>query len=246
MQKEKELRALFQKSDTSVIIDRTKKCETQIQIQRCQHTEPVRKSRWRILIHQICYMDKTVFLIHLMVCAGVFLWGHGAQWERISMIAAGALGALSLLEVGNMFFQGTTELAESCYFNASQLAAFQMAYSGLLSLAVLLATTVYSGLKGQLDILNTGIYTLVPFVFTECVCLTVLLMEAGRRSLLLLVAAGVFSALFWGVLTLVPRLYEASALAFWGAALAAGTGILMIQLRRFFSALDRGELLCAD
>ena len=162
------------------------------------------------------------------------------------MIVSGALGALSLLEVGNLFSSGMTELGESCYFNVHQIAAFQMVYSGLISLTALLVTTVFTGLKYQLRIMEISIYILVPFVFTECICMTVMLMEIGRRNLLMLVAAGIFSILFWSVLASIPRLYEASALFFWGVALIAGIGILAVQIRRFFSALDKGEILCAD
>lgn len=162
------------------------------------------------------------------------------------MIVSGALGALSLLEVGNLFFSGMTELGESCYFNVRQLAAFQMVYSGVLSLVALMLATVSAGLKYQLDLMRTGLFILVPFVFTECICLTVIILEVGRRNLLLIVAVGIFSALFWGVLASIPELYEASALAFWGVALMAGIGILAVQVRRFFNALDKGEILCAD
>ena len=139
-----------------------------------------------------------------------------------------------------------TELGESCYFNLLQLTAFQMAYSGLISLVTLLLTTVSASLKYQLDIMKIGLYILVPFVFTECICMTIMIMGIGRRNLLPIVAVGIFSALFWGVLTAIPGLYEASALVFWGIALIAGTGILIIQVMRFFRALDKGEIVCAD
>lgn len=243
------VKEIFSKSDTCVMIDAAKKQELQNLIKECEKTSCVSVSvnMWQQIKMQVYYMDKTILLIHLMACFATILLGkHYQYWGQVSVIVSSALGTLSLFEVGNLFFSGMTELGESCYFNMRQLAAFQMVYSGLFSLLALLAATVSASLEYQLDIMETGLYIMVPFVFTESVCLTVMLMEAGRRNLLLFVAAGLFSALFWSVLTMIPGLYEMSALGFWGVALVAGTGILGIQLRRFFTALDKGEILCAD
>lgn len=248
-----DIRHLFYECDKCVIIDDAKKQEAIKQLRQNQAEQPVlstgrgwQRINWRMLKYQIYYMDKTILSIHLTVCLGIVLFGSCRQWDQISMIVSGALGALSLLEVGNLFFTGITELGESCYFNVRQLTAFQMVYSGVISLTTLLVTTVSAGLKYQLDIMQTGLYIMVPFVFTECICLTVMIMEIGRRNLLLLVAAGIFSALFWSVLSFIPDLYGASALVFWVLALMAGLGILAVQVRRFFNALDKGEILCAD
>ena len=259
-----DIRELFHKADKSVRIDSVKKRETlehleQIRLNQTEQSALPPENDWhytdfrtevrtkaRILKSQIYYMDKTILAIHLMVCLGIIFLGSCRQWGQISMIASGALGALSLFEVGNLFFSGMTELGESCYFNVRQLAAFQMVYSGVVSLAALMLATVSASLNYHLDFMRTVLFILVPFVFTECTCMTVMLMEIGRRNLLLLVAVGIFSALFWGVLASIPDLYEASALAFWGVALMAGIGMLAVQVRRFFNALGKGEILCAD
>lgn len=248
-----DIRELFHKNDKCVIIDNTKKQETikQMNLNQKEQSVLLSERNWprinfQIIKSQLCYMEKTILTIHLAACLGIVFLGNCRQWGQVSMIVSGALGALSLLEVGNLFFSGMTELGESCYFNVRQLAAFQMVYSGVLSLVALMLATVSAGLKYQLDLMRTGLFILVPFVFTECICLTVIILEVGRRNLLLIVAVGIFSALFWGVLASIPELYEASALAFWGVALMAGIGILAVQVRRFFNALDKGEILCAD
>ncbi|MDE6221276.1 MAG: hypothetical protein K2G51_12780 [Lachnospiraceae bacterium] len=245
-----DIKELFDKNDKRVIIDNCQKQETLKNVKRNLKTKNqpalMTGSYWQIMKYQICYMDKTILIVHLTVCMGVVFLGTGQQWGQISMIISGALGALSLLEVGNLFFSRMAELGDSCYFNVRQLTAFQMVYSGVISLVALLAATLFSSLKYQLDIMKTSLYILVPFVFTECICMTVMITGIGRRNLLPLIAVGIFSALFWGVLSLIPNLYEASALALWGVALIVGIGILTIQSRRFFSALDKGEIVCAD
>ncbi len=162
------------------------------------------------------------------------------------MIFACVLGALSLLEISNMLFSGMTELEESCYFNVRQIVVFRMTCSGIISLAALLAAFVSAGMKSKTSVVETGLYMLVPFVFTECVCMTVMVTEIGRRSKMFSVAAGIFSMLFWGVLSTIPSLYETSTFAFWGIAFFAGTGILAIQTKRFFDALEKGDILCVN
>lgn len=248
-----DIKNLFHENDKRVTIDDAKKQEAikRLQLERREQMFMASKRSWplknyQVLKSQIYYMDKTILTIHLIVCLGIVFLGSCRHWGQISMIVSGALGALSLFEVGNLFFTGMTELGESCYFNVRQLAAFQMVYSGVISLVALLLTTVSAGLKYQLDLLQTGLFILVPFVFTECVCMTVMLLEIGRRNLLLLVAVGIFSALFWCVLSSIPDLYETSALVFWGVALMAGVGILAVQISRFFNALDKGEIVCAE
>lgn len=208
-----DIRELFHRVDKSVRIDSAKKQETFAHIEQIRLTQTEQSAlppendfrtkvrvKARILKSQIYYMDKTILAIHLMVCLGIIFLGSCRQWGQISMIVSGALGALSLFEVGNLFFSGMTELGESCYFNVRQLAAFQMVYSGVVSLVALMLATVSANLNYHLDFMRTVLFILVPFVFTECTCMTVMLMEIGRRNLLLLVAVGIFSALFWGVL----------------------------------------------
>lgn len=247
-EKYEEIRELFDKNDKRIIIDESFRQETIrcIKIKLEEQSVLTIENKRQLLKYQIHYMDKTILIAHLMICLGILFFGSCQQWEQLSMIVSGALGALSLLEVGNLFFSRVAELGESCYFNVRQLIAFQMAYSGVISLVTLLLTTFSASLKYQLDIMKTGLYILVPFVFTEGICMAVMSMGIGRRNLLPLIAAGIFSALFWSVLATIPSLYEASALVFWGVALIAGIGILAIQVRRFFIALDKGEIICAD
>lgn len=247
-----DIRDLFLKNDSRIIIDVSKKQETQkyIRAQKFEQENSI-STRWQMIKGQMQYMDKNILWIHLAVCVGIIVlvwtnWFHIQYWEKYGMIFSGVLGALSFLEVGSMFFSRMTELEAVCYFNVRQLAAFQMTYSGLLSLAALMIFTVFANIRLGKDIMVVSIYILVPFVFTECVCMTVMLTEIGRRNILLLIAAGIFSAFFWGILAWMPMLYKASAIVFWVVALFAGICIFAVQIKRFFQVLDKGEMICAD
>lgn len=248
-----DIKKLFEENDRNVIINASRKQET-MQCIRAQNTsiKNIPTVRWYHIVRgQLHYMDKSILYIHLAVCISMvcFVWTDWYElqsWEKYGMIFSGVLGALSILETGSMFFSRMTELEASCYYNVRQLTVFQMTYSGILSLAALLLSTVFANIRLEKNILMTGIYILVPFVSTECVCLAVMLTEIGRRNSLVLAAAGIFSAFFWNILVSMPRLYEASAMVFWVAALLAGIGIFAVQIKWFFKILDKGEIVCAD
>lgn len=251
-EKTDDIRDLFVKNDSSVIIDVSRKQKTLECVSAQEFEQKNRVStRWQIIKGQIRHMDKNILWMHLAVCIGIVVlvwtnWFDVQSWEKYGMIFSGVLGALSFLEVGSMFFSRMTELEAVCYFNVRQLATFQMTYSGLLSLAALMIFTVFANIRLEKNLMVTGIYILVPFVFTECVCMTVMLTEIGRRNILLLIAVGIFSTFFWGILASSPMLYEASATIFWTVALLAGIGIFAVQIKRFFRVLDKGEIICAD
>ncbi|MDE6911369.1 MAG: hypothetical protein K2P44_12995 [Lachnospiraceae bacterium] len=242
------IKQMFAKNDTSVIIDSTKKQETlaQIKTRMRELTTTVPTSRWQTIKIQIFYMDKVLLMLHLAACIGIVLLGNRHNWEQYSMIFASVLGVLSLLEVSILFSSGMTELAESCYYNVRQIVAFQMTCSGIISMTALLIAFVYAGFINKSLAIETGLYMLVPFVSTECIYMAVMLSESGRRNKMLLVAVGVFAVLFWSTLSSIPSLYETSAIVFWGMAFLAGTGIFVMQIKRFFSALEKGEILCVD
>lgn len=251
-EKTDDIRDLFVKNDSGVIIDVSRKQGTLecVSVQKFEQGNRV-STRWQIIKGQIRHMDKNILWMHLAVCIGIVVlvwtnWFDVQSWEKYGMIFSGVLGALSFLEVGSMFFSRMTELEAVCYFNVRQLATFQMTYSGLLSLAALMVFTVFANIRLEKNLMVTGIYILVPFVFTECVCMTVMLTEIGRRNILLLIAVGIFSTFFWGILASRPMLYEASATVFWIVALLAGIGIFAVQIKRFFRVLDKGEIICAD
>lgn len=251
-EKTDDIRDLFVKNDSGVIIDVSRKQKTLECVSAQEFEQKNRVStRWQIIKGQIRHMDKNILWMHLAVCIGIVVlvwtnWFDVQSWEKYGMIFSGVLGALSFLEVGSMFFSKMTELEAVCYFNVRQLATFQMTYSGLLSLAALMIFTVFANIRLEKNLMVTGIYILVPFVFTECVCMTVMLTEIGRRNILLLIAVGIFSTFFWEILASSPMLYEASATIFWIVALLAGIGIFAVQIKRFFRVLDKGEIICAD
>lgn len=215
---------------------------------------PVLHSRKQILKNQFLYMDKTVpgfqiLLYAVMAVSVMCLFKKGFGREEImivSMFLSGIMGMISVMTICRVFFSDMVELGESCYFNIYQTTVLHMVYSGIINLVVLPAEILFVGSKWKTDLLQTGLYILVPFVFAQCCCLKVLLSKAGRRNPYIVCGAGIFAALFYGILARMPRLYQASATGFWGGAFILGALLLGVQIRKLFNEIEKGEILCIN
>ena len=105
-----DIKALFEENDRDVIIDTARKQEALQSV--CTKNASMKNtagSRWQLVKGQLLYMNKNILCFHLAACMGMVLlvwtnWCDIQAWEQYSMICSGVLGALSVLEVGSMFF----------------------------------------------------------------------------------------------------------------------------------------------
>ena len=246
----------FRDADRLVVIDKQRKEETMQLLQKhiSEKHITVLSSRRRILYNQIRYMDKSVAGIHMLFCVlliliAALMYQRGVEKENIifaSMVLSGILGVISIVEIGHIFYPGMAELSESCYFNVKQIVAVHMSLSGIINLAVLCISILFVGVGWKINLVQIGLYVLVPFVIAECCCLGVLLTEAGRKNSYLLIMVGAFLVVFYMLLASTPNLYRVSALAVWGIAFFAGLFILSIQIKRLFKGIKRGEIICMN
>ena len=126
------------------------------------------------------------------------------------------------------------------------MTAYDMVFSGLINLAALSAIIVFAGFQWKIRLIQIGLYILVPFIFTQCVCLGVLLTEIGRRNVWLVAAVGGFLSVFYVILASTPRLYTESALFLWAIALLINTAVFAIQIHTLFREIGKGEILCTN
>lgn len=252
---EQDIREQFRITDRHIVIDEKRKKETMsfLQEEISRKKTGTRPDRKKILTQQFWYMDKTILGIHAVFCiAALFIMTMipgNKEHENIifiSTLISGFLGVFSILAVGRILFSGLAELSESCYFNVSQMVAFQMFLSGIISLTVLFINILFVSMRWKIDLLRAGLYLFVPFVMTECCCLMAVLSEAGRKNVYFLLLAGVFSIICNVILVSSSRLYQATALTFWGAAFAGGLLLLAVQITVLFRGIEKGEMLCTN
>lgn len=239
-----------------VRIDEKKKAETLLFLQKhiSEKKIGVLNGRSRILYNQIRYMDKSVMLIHALFCVilaviGIMMGYRGASREDMilfSMLLSGILGTASIVQTGRVFSSGIAELSESCYFNVKQIVAFHMVLSGIMNLTFLLLGIFFVGIRWKMNLLQVGLYLLVPFIMTQCCCLRVLLTEAGRKNSYLLIMSGIFAIVFYLIIASIPELYRMTALVIWCVAFIIGLLILGIQIKILFQGIERGEMICMN
>ncbi len=163
----------------------------------------------------------------------------------ISVLAAW-MGVLGCSSLGRHFSRGMAELEQSCYFNLPQLWTIRMALSGAVDILALVLGSGRIAQRTGLPLAQVCVYVLVPFVLSNVAMLLFLtVLRGGRGRYGLLVAA-----LAAGALAAVPGLtpggeaYEAARLWAWTAALLAGIGLYLWQLKVMYGKIRRGETIC--
>lgn len=212
------------------------------------------RQKIRILCSQIRYMDKRAWIADLVgnICFAVIpvalrYFGAGKEGMIVLlMLSSSLLGSLSILVLSHLFSREIGELSCTCYFSARQIAAQQMFGLGAVNLLTLGFLICFIGVRWKAELFRIGIYTLVPFVVTVCICIGVLQFEGLRNRSYPVTAAGFISAAAFLLIASVPRLYCASAIIVWRVVFAVGTTVLVLEIRHLFHAIDKGEILCTD
>lgn len=250
------LREIFINADQTLQIDEKRKSDTLLLLQKKIEEKQIRlvNNKKQILLNQIKYMNKSILLYHvlifiIMLTVMMLMRRHAVEEEDIIItivILSGALGVTTIFEISHVFFSGIAEISESCYFNVRQIVAFHMFISGIINLTILSIGTIFVSVSWKIEILRVVLYIMVPFVFTECCCLGVLLTKSGRKNSYLLVITGIFVTVSELILTASLKLYQATALIIWGIAFAAGLLILGVQIKILFTGIKEGEIICMN
>lgn len=254
--KDKDIKEKFRITDSMIGIDENRKQDTLLFLQKniVKKEIGVLHDRKKILYNQIRYMDKEALSIHLLLClvllsVTVVLSCYNRKQEEVimfSMVFSGVLGIASVVEISRIFFSGIAELSESCYFNVKQIVAFHMLLSGIINLTVLSVGIIFVSFRWKINLVQIGLYILVPLIIAECCCLWVLLTETGRRSIYPLIMIGIFVIVFYMIMACEPELYQVTALTLWGIIFIIGLCILGIQIKILFRGIEKGEIICTN
>ncbi len=256
MKNNADIKSLFTSADSRLIIDETRKRDTLKLIRAQTERKEIRLlcSGRRLWLYQFRYADRNMLFVHLSRCLFVFLLmvlmnAYGADNQLMivaAMILSGILGSFSILEISKICFSKFSELSESCFFNIRQMTAYDMVFSGLMNLAALSTVILFAGFQWKIRLIQIGLYLFVPFIFTQCVCLGILLTETGRRNVWLIAVSGGFLSAFYAILASTPRLYTETALFLWVIAFFFGAGVFAVQVHVLFKEISKGEILCTN
>lgn len=243
-----EIRELFLQSDRQIPIQEEKRQQTYERViteLKKQRTPIAQHSN--ILFSQFQYMDKSFFLIYvILICLGTafmfLLQKTGAGRNEIMiacMVGATVLGISTVILIDKLFFGRMAELGASCYFSTKQCVAVYMAATGNVNLIILFFTILYVDNYWKIGMLQIGLYVLTPFFLSNIVALGVLSTETGRRNPYFLFISCIFLSIGYAVFSAIPGIFYATSLGIWGIACAI-TGILLtVQLRRLFVQMEK-------
>lgn len=252
---DKRLKEIFRESERYICIDEERKEKTLYLLREEINKKKIfLNDKEMIVKNQIIYMDKTsvigsiVSSIIIIMLIALF---SKLGWENREVIASNSvfsslLSVLSLAGVSNLFSSRLSELEESCYFNVKQVITFQMISNGIIDLTILLIVTILVGSQWKIMIFQVGLYAFVPYVFTQCCCLVSLLTKAGRQSSYIIFVVGIFTCFVFGIVSMIPQIYSASAMTVWIIAFIVGIAILSIEIRVLFYEIGKGDILCTN
>ena len=254
MKNKDDLKVWFENADKGIMIDHEKKRKILETLSgEVRKKKITNRNDWPQTVRsQLYYMDKrswlTALIVNLILVLAVFVLKNydvsAMDITVFSMVTASVLGMSSIFILSNIFTSGMAELFDTCYFNVKQLAGIEMTIVGSLNLITFMFLSIYVSGQWKIRILQIGVYTGVPFLFTASVCMAVLLTETGRRRKTYLLVTGMLSVIVILALSSVPGIYFASAFLIWCIAFAVGCIFLGIQIRRLLIAMNKGEILC--
>lgn len=251
----KEIKALFLQADEQIPVNEIRKQETYeaLTAEMDKQDIPV-MSRKRILLSQLWYMDKIFFAFYgVLICLGVIfvliLQHMGAGKNEIiiaCMIGAGILSVVSVLLIEKLFFRGMAELGASCYFNTKQCVAAYLLLAGVINLAILFLITAYVGCYWKVGLLQTGLYVLTPYFVSSMTALGIMSAETRGRTPYLPGICAAFLSIGYAVLSSVPGAFLTTSLWVWGIVCVTAGILFLMQLKKLFRQIEKGEVLCMN
>ncbi len=171
----------------------------------------------QLVLSQAAYIRRWVWAVSLLLFAGMVGLAEGinldAIWMLSSVMPFAAL--LVMVEFARSSAYGMAELELSTRFSLRTILLARMVLLGAVQLFGLLLTIPAAGM----DILQNGVYLLVPYLFTAVLSLMVVRRLHGKESLYACCSISVFVSVLCPMSgRFVPVLYEEQNVVLWAAA----------------------------
>lgn len=251
--KDSEIKTLFAKADEQVHVNEIRKQKTYHAMigEMDRQRTPIMPIK-NILFHQFWYMDKLFFAVYgVLICLGIisvtvlqYIGLNQNEMITVCMIGAGILSIISIGVIDKLFFGKMAELGESCYFNTKQCVATWLVLPGMINIMILLFMAGYLGYHWKVELLQVVLYILTPYLISSFIALAILSMETRRKNPSLFGMAVIFLSISYGVLGSIPRVLFATTLWIWTAAFLVSGFLVVMQIKKLLSKMEKGEVLC--
>lgn len=250
-----EIKELFSQADKRITILESRKQQvlTSMVMELKQQKVPVLNQR-EILFSQFLYMDKSFLVLYAVAvcfCIGIMLLlqrtGADTNTMVIScMIGVSGIAVFTVFLIDKLFFGRMAELGASCYFSTKQIIAAYMVIVGSMNLAILLLIILCIGYSLNIGVLQFGLYVMTSFFLSNIVSVGILSTEIGRENKYFLFISSVFLMIGYTVLSAVPIAFSVASLGAWGIACFISGSLFVLQLKKLYVEMIKGELLCMN
>ena len=252
--RDSEIKTLFAKADEQVHVDEIRKQKTYYaMIEEMEKQRTPMMSTKNILFHQFWYMDKLFFAVYgVLICLGIifitalqYTGLNQNEMITVCMVGAGILSITSISVIDKLFFGKMAELGASCYFNTKQCVAAWMVISGMVNVVVLFLLAGYLNGFWRVGLLQVGLYILTPYLLSGMIALDILSMETGQKHSFLVIS-GFLMSIGYGVIGAIPGIMFTAANRIWTAVFILSLLLFVIQIKRLFNRMEKGDVLCMN
>jgi hypothetical protein len=202
------------------------------------------------LLEQLLFIRKRIWLASaLLVWIGWFIVQY-QQTEAIKIWSISALlPFLAMLTVTELCRSAACHMAElegSCRFSLPQLSIARLSILGAVNFVVLLLLLIFLRQASAYSLLQTVLYTMVPYLAVCAVCLWLLNRVRGTNGIYACgAAAGLVSAMGVILGSKAEALYSAGNLNSWAAVFTVGLILTGFQMYKFVKQMeDKKWSLC--
>lgn len=155
-------------------------------------------------------------------------------------------GNIALSSISCLFSFHMAELEQTLYLNLKQMVCIRMLEAGIFDLAVMGVFMSMAGGENQMETGMYMIYMLVPFLWSDVLYLHMLGFFRNAAYGLRNFASGFVC----GILACFPVIWEDSYIfsyrRIWIFMAAAGTVLLIMEIRRMLGRIEEGDSVCLD
>lgn len=250
-----EIKKLFVKADENLPIDELKRKRTyDAMIDELEKkSRPVMHMK-NILRYQFYYIDKLIFILYgAFICFAITIFGMlqhaGVSYKEMitaCMVVSGILSIISISVIDNMFFGKIGELGKSCYFNTKQCVAIWLLLSGMINIAALIFLGIYLNHYWKVKLLQVILYLITPYLISDVISLGFLSIETREKKTVLFVMTAILVSVSYIVLGAVPGIFWATTFLWWIIAFLVAVFFTLVQIKKLFSKIESGEVLCMN
>jgi len=250
-----EIKNLFTKADEQVHVDEMRKQKAYHAMMKEMEKQRIpMMSTKNILFHQFWYMDKLFFAVYgVLICLGIIFISalqytgvNQNEMITVCMVGAGILSITSISVIDKLFFGKMAELGESCCFNTKQCVAAWLVLSGMINVMMLFLIAGYLNYHWKVGLVQVGLYILTPYLVSSITSLEILSMEKKGKNSVLFGMSAIFLSISYVIIGSIPGVLFTAALWIWGAAFLLSGLLLVMQIKKLFNKMEKGEVLCMN